>query len=113
MRVKRGTVKKQKHKKVLNQAKGYRLTKSKLYRRAKEQLLHSGSYSYAHRKKRGSDKRRLWIVRINAALTGSDLNYSGFIKKLKDKKILLDRKVLADIALNEPEVFNKIVQEVK
>lgn len=113
MRVKRGTIKKQKHNKVLKQAKGYRLTKSKLYRRAKEQLLHSGSYSYAHRKKRGADKRRLWIIRINAALNESDLNYSRFIKNLKDKKIILDRKVLADIALNEPEVFNKIVQEVK
>ena len=94
MRIKRGLTKKNKHNKVLKLAKGYRLTKSKLYRRAKEQLLHSGEYSYAHRKKRQSNFRTIWISRINAALTDYGLSYSRFIKGLKENKIELNRKVL-------------------
>ena len=112
MRVKRGTTKNRRHKKVLKAAKGYRLTKSKLYRKAKEQLLHSGQYSYAHRKKRQSDFRRLWIQRINAGLENTDMTYSFFIKALKDAKIDLNRKVLANLALEAPEVFNDIVKKV-
>jgi large subunit ribosomal protein L20 len=113
MRVKRGKVKKRKHKKVLKQAKGYRLTYSKLYRRAKEALLHAGEYSYAHRRKRRGQFRRLWIKRINAALTPYDIKYSVFINKLKNKNISLDRKILAGLALDYPDVFETIVKKVK
>jgi len=113
MRVKRGKVKKKKHKKVLKQAKGYRLTYSKLYRRAKEALLHAGQYSYNHRKKRGNEFRKLWIQRINGALKSYDLSYSKFINLLKKKKVALNRKMLAELAVNEPEVLKAIVEKVK
>jgi len=113
MRVKRGKAKRQKHKKVLNSTKGYRLSYSKLYRRAKEALLHAGQYSYAHRRKRGNDFRRLWIQRINAALSEHDLKYSQFIHALNVNKIALDRKSLADLGLHHKAVFAEIVKEVK
>jgi len=113
MRVKRGKIKKKKHKKVLKAAKGYRLTYSKLYRRAKEALLHAGQYSYNDRKKRGNEFRKLWIQRINAALDKHDLKYSQFINKLKKAKIEINRKMLSEIAIHQPEVFEEIVNEVK
>ncbi|MFQ5492714.1 MAG: 50S ribosomal protein L20 [Candidatus Dojkabacteria bacterium] len=113
MRVKRGATKNKKHKKVLKAAKGYRLSYSKLYRRAKEALLHAGQYSFAHRRKRQGQYRRLWIERINAALSDKDIKYSQFISKLKGEQIELNRKVLADLALNHEEVFAQIVKAVK
>ncbi len=113
MRVKRGKVKNRKHKKVLNQTKGYRLSYSKLYRRAKEALLHAGQYSFAHRKKRSSQFRKLWIKRINAALSSYDVKYSAFIKGLKNKNVELDRKILAGLALDYPKTFKEIVEFVK
>lgn len=113
MRVKRGSIKNQKHKKVLKQAKGYRLTKSKLYRKAKEQLLHSGEYSYAHRKKRSSDLRRLWITRINAGLKKHDVKYKDFIHGLKINNIELNRKVLSEMAIHHPKEFEQLVNIVK
>lgn len=112
MRVKRGKVKSQKHKKVLKAARGYRLSYSKLYRRAKEALLHAGQYSYTHRKKRPNDFRRLWIQRISGALDKYDLSYSKFIKLLKDAKIELNRKVLSEIAIADPEAFEAVVKQV-
>lgn len=112
MRVKRGQVKNQKRKKVLKQAKGYQLTYSKLYRRAKEALLHAGQYSYNHRKKRGNEFRKLWIKRINGALFEYDLKYSQFINLLKKSKIELNRKMLADLALTEPETFKAVVEKI-
>lgn len=112
MRIKRGQVKKAKHNRVLKLAKGYRLTKSKLYRRAKEQLLHSGEYSYAHRKKRQGDFRTIWISRISAALTDHDISYSRFIKALKDNNVELNRKVLSEMAIHNPEAFNQVVAQV-
>ncbi|MBU0975387.1 MAG: 50S ribosomal protein L20 [Patescibacteria group bacterium] len=113
MRIKRGKIKNRKHKKVLKAAKGYRLTYSKLYRRAKEALLHAGQYSYDHRKKRGNEFRKLWIKRINGALTEHGMKYNKFINSLKKEKIELDRKVLSELAIHEPEVFTEIVNKVK
>jgi large subunit ribosomal protein L20 len=113
MRVKRGKIKRQKHKKVLKAAKGYRLTYSKLYRRAKEATLHAGQYSYAHRRKRKNDFRKLWIQKINGALSNYDISYKRFIHSLKKSKIDLDRKILADLAENEPQAFKAVVEKVQ
>lgn len=113
MRVKRGTTKKRKHKKVLEQTKGYRLSYSKLYRRAREALLHAKQYSYGHRRKRQGQFRRLWIQRINAGLQDKDMKYSSFIHSLKNKNIELNRKILADLALNHEQVFAEVVNSAK
>jgi len=113
MRVKTGFARKRAHKKVLARAKGFRMTKSRLVKVAKETLLHAGVYAYTGRKDKKSDFRRLWITRITGALAESDLSYSRFIKALKDKKIELDRKVLAEILQDDPETFKKIVEEAK
>lgn len=112
MRVKRGTTKKAKHKKVLNQTKGFRLSYSKLYKRAKEALLHAGQYSFSHRKKRKSQFRRLWIERISAGLSRHDMSYSKFIDALNKKNIKLNRKMLAELSLNNQDVFDKVVESV-
>ena len=113
MRVKTGTVRRQGHKKVLKMTKGFRMTKNRLFRVAQEAVLHAGQYAYVGRKDKKSVNRRFWITRINGALTDSGLNYSKFIRALKDSKIELDRKVLAIIASNDSSTFNKIVEEVK
>ncbi|MCA9382605.1 50S ribosomal protein L20 [Candidatus Dojkabacteria bacterium] len=113
MRVKRGTTKNRKHKEVLKQAKGYRLSKSKLYRKAKEQLLHSGEYSFAHRKKKSSDFRRLWITRINAGLKPHGVKYKDFIHALKVNNIELNRKMLSEMAIHNPKDFDQVVSSVK
>lgn len=113
MRIKRGASKKQKHKKVLKQTKGFRLSYSKLYRRAREALLHAGQYSFNDRRKRRGQFRRLWIKRINAALTKHEVKYSQFINKLSKSNISLNRKVLADLALDHPTVFDDVVNEIK
>lgn len=112
MRIKRGQTKVRRHKKILKMAKGYRLTYSKLYRRAKEAVMHAGAYSFAHRKKRKNDFRRLWIQRINAALSENKLSYSKFINLLAKNKIELDRKILATLAVDNPEVFAEVVKSV-
>lgn len=113
MRIKRGLNKKRKHKKVLEQTKGFRLTYSKLYRRAKEALLHSGQYNFEGRKKRAGQFRSIWIQRINAALEPHNMKYSLFISSLKKKNVEIDRKILAGIALDYPETFKSIVDFVK
>lgn len=113
MRIKRGVTKKQKHKKVLKNAKGYRLTYSKLYRRAKQKLLHSGAYSFAHRKRRRSQKRSEWVKTISAALVGSGVSYSQFIAGMKSKKIEIDRKNLAEMIISNPSHFEQVVALVK
>lgn len=113
MRIKRGQSKKQKHKKVLKQAKGYRMTYSRLYRRAKEALLHAGQYSFAHRRARRSQKREEWIKIISAALHSSGVSYNKFFAGLKSKNIVLDRKVLAEIAQQAPADFAKIVKQAQ
>ena len=112
MRVKTGIVRKKRHKKVLKLTKGYRMTKSRLFRVAKEASLHAGQYAYHGRKLRKRNFRTLWIQRIKAALSTTDLTYSLFIKTLKDNKIELNRKILADLAVNHPKVFQNIFKKV-
>jgi large subunit ribosomal protein L20 len=113
MRVKTGFARRRAHKKILAQTKGFRMTKRRLVKVAKEALLHAGVYAYAGRKDKKSNFRQLWITRITGALAESGLSYSRFIKALKDKKIELDRKVLAEILQDDPQTFKKIVEEVK
>lgn len=102
-----------KRRKVLEQAKGYRGTKHSSYKRAKEQVWKSGVYAYEGRKQRKRDFRSLWIQRLNAAAREHGLSYSRFIQGVKLSGMDLDRKVLADIAVTEPEVFAAIVDQVK
>ena len=111
-RVKRGVTSHKRHKKVLELTKGHRGGRSKNIREAKSSLLHAGEYAFAGRKMRKRDMRRLWITQLNAAVKVEGLNYSKFIAELKEKNILLDRKILAEMAVNNPEVFKKIVAEV-
>jgi len=113
MRVKRGIKRHRKHKKILKATKGYRLTKSKLYRVAHEAYLHAGNYAFAGRKLRKRDFRRLWIQRLNAALRGQGLTYSKFIPMLNQANIKLNRKTLANIATHDPQTFSHILEKVK
>ncbi len=112
MRIKRGQNKNRKHKKVLKLAKGYRLSYSKLYRRALEAVKHAGVYNYIHRKHKKGQKRTEWIKSISAALATENISYSKFIAKLKANKIELDRKLIADMAIDHPEHFSMLVKEV-
>lgn len=112
-RVKSGILTKKKHKKVLKLAKGYWMTRHKQFKKAKEAVLHAGQYAYVGRKRRKRDFRRLWIIRLNAAVKKLGLKYSQFINKLKNKKIDLDRKILSNIALDHPQIFEKIVEKIK
>lgn len=112
MRVKTGTVRHRKHKKILKLAKGYRMARHKRYKVAKESVLHAGEYAFAGRKLRKRDFRALWIIRINAALTPFNLSYSRFAALLKKSNIGLNRKILAELALVEPKVFAQIVKKV-
>ena len=112
MRVKTGKVTKRKHNKILKATKGYRMSKSSLYKSAHEAYMHAGQYSYNDRKKRTGDMRRLWINKINAACKINGIRYSELINKLSVKNIELDRKILADIAMNEPETFSFIVKSL-
>ena len=112
-RVKRGVTSHKKHKKLLELTKGFRGTRSKLVRVAKEAALHAGQYAYHGRKLRKRDFRRLWILRIGEAVKKEELSYSVFIDRLKKAKIELDRKILADLVVNDPTTFEKIVDTVK
>ncbi len=107
-RVKKGITKAQKHKKILKAAKGYWGARHKLVRTAKEAVMHAGQYAYAGRKQRKTQARELWIIKINAAL-GEEVSYKDFIFSLKERNIQLDRKILADIAENDPQTFQKII----
>ena len=98
---------------ILEQVKGYRFGRSKKKRQAIEAIHHSQLHSFAHRKDKKNDFRQLWIVRINAALMAHGLKYSRFIKALKDKGIAIDRKILATLAKDRPESFQRIVDQVK
>jgi large subunit ribosomal protein L20 len=112
-RVKRGTVRRAKRKKLLARAKGYYQTKSKLYRAAKESVDTAGKYAYVGRKNKKRDFRRLWIVRINAAARENGLTYSQLIRGLKAAGITLDRKVLADMAVAQPPAFAVVAAQAK
>jgi len=109
-RVKRGNKRRLKRKKILARAKGYYLSKSKLYRIAKEQVEHSLGYAYRDRRVRKREFRRLWIVRIGAAARAHDLSYSRFLRGLKSAGVLLDRKVLADLAVKDPAAFGELAR---
>lgn len=113
MRVKTGVVRRKAHKKVLNLAKGFWMTRHKRIKVANEAVMHAGQYAYNGRRIRRRDMRQLWIVRINAALKPFEMKYSRFIKALIDKKIELNRKMLSEIAINDPNTFATIVKEVQ
>lgn len=113
VRVKGGMTTRSKHKKVLHMAKGYRMTRRKQIKKAKEAVLHAGQYAYNGRKLKKRDFRTLWIVRLNAAVSKMGLKYNQFVHKLKEHKVGLDRKILSQIAVGYPKVFEKIIEKVK
>ena len=112
-RVKRGVQAKARHKKVLKQAKGYRGARSRTYKVAKQAVMRAGQYAYRDRRVKKRVFRSLWIVRINAAARENGLTYSKLIAGLKKASIDLDRKTLANIAVNDKEAFSKIAEEAK
>ncbi len=112
-RVKRGTTKLKRRKNVLAKTKGMRGNIRKKERQATEVLAHAGNHAFQHRRKKKGDFRALWTVRINAALKEHELSYSKFIKMLKDKNFGLNRKMLAELAKDEKETFDRVVEQVK
>ena len=112
-RVKRGVAAKKRHKKVLKQAKGYYGNKSRSFKAANEQLLHSGQYAYRDRRAKKGEFRRLWIQRINAACRQNDMSYSRFIAGLNAAGVDVDRKILADLAVTDPAAFSALVTQAK
>lgn len=112
-RVKTGVVRRRRHKKILKLARGFFSARRKHFRKAKEQVERSLVYSYRDRRNKKRDFRRLWIVRINAACRLNDISYSKFINALKKANIELDRKVLADLAMNDAAAFSAIVAQAK
>jgi len=112
-RVKRGTVRRAKRKKLLTRAKGFYQTKSKLYRAAKEAVDTAGKYAFVGRKNKKRDYRRLWVVRINAAAHENGMNYSQLIRGLKAAGIELDRKMLADMAVTQSAAFAQVAAQAK
>ncbi len=112
-RVKRGYTRHQRHKKILKLAKGYRASNSKLFKVANEQILHSLYYSFAHRRKKKGDFRKLWIARINAAARLNGLSYSKMVHGLKVAGVDVNRKVLADLAVSDSAAFAKFADVAK
>ena len=113
MRVKTGIVRRRRHKKILKMAKGFYSGRRKHFRKAKEQVERSLVYAFRDRKQKKRDFRRLFIIRINAGCRLNGINYSRFINGLKKANIELDRKILADLAMNNPETFAKVVEAAK
>ncbi len=109
-RVKNGATTKARHKKVLKQAKGYFGSKHRLYKTAKEQLMHSGQYAFRDRKQKKRDFRKLWITRINAACRENEISYSRFIEGLTKAGVEVNRKMLSEIAINDPKAFSELVK---
>lgn len=112
-RVKRGTIANKRRKAVLKATKGFRFGRSTKERLAREALLHAGAHAFAHRRDKKNDFRRLWQIKINAAVRPLGLSYSRFINMLKTKGIALDRKSLANLAEHQPESFTRLVESVK
>ena len=112
-RVKNGVVTKARHKKVLKEASGYFGSKHRLYKSAKEQLMHAGQYAYRDRRQKKRDFRKLWIVRINAECRVNDISYSRFIEGLNKAGVEINRKMLSEIAINDKEAFKKLVEIAK
>ena len=111
MRVK--SISARRHRKILKAARGFKQARRKRIQTAKEAVVHAGAYAYQGRKLRKRDLRSLWITRVNAAVREEGLSYSKFIAGLKKSKIEIDRKILSDIAVSDPETFKKIVAETK
>lgn len=112
-RVKNGATTKARHKKVLARAKGYFGSKHRLYKTAKEQLMTSGDYAFRDRKQKKRDFRKLWITRINAACRENDISYSRFIEGLTKAGIEINRKMLSEVAINDPKAFTNLVKLAK
>ena len=112
-RVKTGRITKKKHKKILKLAKGYYGSKHRLFRTAKEQVIHSLYYAFRDRKAKKREFRKLWIVRINAAAHMCGLNYSTMMHGLKVANIDINRKMLAEMAVNDPKAFSEVVAAIK
>ncbi len=113
MRVKTGVVRRRRHKKILKLARGFYSGRRKHFRKAKEQIERSLVYAFRDRKQKKREFRQLWIVRINAACRLNDISYSKFMNGLKKANIELDRKILANLAVEAPETFAKIVEKAK
>lgn len=113
-RVTNGPAKRARHKAVLNRTKGFRMSKHRLWKVAHEAYLHALDYSFQGRKDRKSNFRTLWIIRINAALHALDANftYGRFINAMTKKNVILDRKILADMAVSDPDTFTKVVKQI-
>jgi len=111
MRVK--SIAARRHRRILSQARGFKQARRVRIKDAKEAILHAGQYAFHGRKLKKRDLRALWITRINAAARTGELSYSKFISLLKTKKIEVDRKILAEIAISDPDTFQKIVDKVK
>jgi large subunit ribosomal protein L20 len=112
-RVKRSVTSRKRRREVLKKAKGYYSARGKHFRAAREQLMHSGAYAYRDRRARKGDFRRLWITRINAAARDNGISYSKLIAGLKAAEVEVDRKVLAELAVNEPGAFSELVEVAK
>ena len=112
-RTKRGTVARKRRKKILKLAKGYYGAKSKLFKMANQQVMRSMQYAYRDRKQRKRDFRKLWIARINAAARADGMSYSRFINGLKKAEVQINRKVLADLAVNDKAAFSELVEVAK
>ena len=112
-RIKRGVTRHRRHRKILKRAKGFRGTKSKLWRPANEAVLHALWYSFAHRRKKKGDFRRLWITRINAAARTNGLSYSRLMNGLKRAGVQINRKVLADLAVRDASAFEQVANKAK
>ncbi len=113
MRVKTGYTRRRRHKKILKMARGYYGQKSRVFRKAKEAVMKSLQYAYAHRKRKKRDFRSLWIIRINAAARQHGLSYSAFMGGLKKLGVDINRKMLADLAVQDPDAFAQLAARVK
>lgn len=113
MRVKTGVTRRQNHKRLHKATKGFRMSKHKLVKVSKEALLHAGQYAFNSRRKKKGAFREVWIQRINAALSEHDISYSTFINLITKEHVGINRKMLAELAINDPEVFKQVVAEVK
>ena len=112
-RIKRGVTKRRRHKKLLKMTKGHQGVRHTLYRRAHESLIHALQYAYNHRKEKKGDMRRLWNIPINAGARANGISYSQFIHGLKLARAEVNRKMLADLAIRDPEAFAQIVEHAK
>ena len=112
-RVRNGVVTKKRHKKILKEARGYFGSKHREFKSAKEQLMHAGQYAYRDRRQKKREFRKLWIVRINAACRENEISYSRFIEGLNKAGLEINRKMLSEIAINDPKAFSELVKVAK